>query len=77
MMRLQLIQDGKGKNTGVFIPMEYWTLIKKKYPDIENADTDIPKWEKDLIDVRLDAIAKNPDRLKSGKNLLKELKREI
>lgn len=76
-MRLQVIQDGKGKSTGVFIPMEDWTLIKNQYPDIENADTDLPQWEKELIDARLDAIAKNPERLKSGKNLLKELKRKI
>ncbi|MBP6386974.1 MAG: addiction module component CHP02574 family protein [Pseudarcicella sp.] len=76
-MRLQVIQDGQGKNTGVFIPMEDWTLIKNQYPDIESADLDLPKWEKDLINDRLDAITKNPERLKSGKNLLKELKRKI
>jgi hypothetical protein len=77
MMRLQVIQDGHGKKTGVFIPMEDWTLIKNQYPDIENADLDLQQWEKDLIDTRLDAIAKNPELLKPGKNLLKELKRKI
>lgn len=76
-MRLQVIQDGQGKNTGVFIPMEDWTLIKNQYPDIENADMDLQQWEKDLIDIRLDAIAKNPERLKPGENLLKELRRKI
>jgi hypothetical protein len=76
-MRLQIIQDGQGKSTGVFIPMEDWTLIKNQYPDIENADNDLEQWEKVLIDTRLDVIAKNPERLKSGKNLLKELKRKI
>lgn len=76
-MRLQVIQDGKGKNTGVFIPMEDWTLIKNQYPDIENADTDLQQWEKELIDTRLDAIAQNPERLKPGENLFKELKRKI
>jgi hypothetical protein len=30
-----------------------------------------------LIVTRLDAIAQNPERLKPGKNLLKELKRKI
>ncbi|MBN8651067.1 MAG: addiction module component CHP02574 family protein [Cytophagales bacterium] len=76
-MRLQVIQDGEGNNAGVFIPMEDWTLIKNQYPDIENIDSDLPQWEKDLIDTRLDAIAKNPERLKSGKDLLQELKRKI
>ncbi|MFN7792471.1 MAG: addiction module component CHP02574 family protein [Cyclobacteriaceae bacterium] len=63
-MKLQVIQGGKGKNTGVFIPMEDSTLIKNQYPDIENADTDLQQWEKDLIDTRLDAIAQKPERLK-------------
>jgi hypothetical protein len=43
-MRLQIIQDGKGKNTGVFIPIEDWTLIKSQYPDIENLSTNLDNW---------------------------------
>ncbi len=76
-MRLQIVQNGQGKNTGVFILMKEWTLIKNQYPDIENAYSDLPQWPKDLIDNRLEAIAKNPQRLKPGKNLLKELRRKI
>jgi len=76
-MRLQVIQDGDGKNTGVFIPMEDWTLIKDQYPDIENTALDLEQWEKDLIDARLNAIAENPERLKPGKNLIEELARKI
>lgn len=76
-MKLQIIQDGQGKNTGVFITMEDWISIKNQYPDIENLDDDLPQWEKELIDKRLDAIANNPERLKPGKNLLKELKRKV
>lgn len=60
-MRLKVIQDGKGNNTGIFIPIEDWALIKNQYPDMENADTDISQWEKDFIDSRLDAINNNPD----------------
>lgn len=76
-MRLQVIQDGDGKNTGVFIPMEDWTLIKDQYPDIENTALDLEQWEKDLIDARLNAIAENPERLKPGKNLIEDLARKI
>ncbi len=76
-MRLQVIHDEKGKDTGVFIPIEYWTLIKSQYPDIEEVDAVLSDWEKDLIETRLDAITKNPVRLKSGEDLLKELKRKI
>lgn len=76
-MRLQVIQDGQGRDTGVFIPMEDWTLIKKQYPDIETINADLPQWEKDLIDQRLKDINQNPERLKQGGNLIQELKRKI
>ncbi len=76
-MRLQVIQDSKGKNTGVFIPMEDWNLIKNQYPNIENADNELDQWEKDLIDIRLDEIENNSQSLKSGEFLFEELKRSI
>jgi hypothetical protein len=76
-MKLQILQDNLGNQTGVYVPIEDWTLIKSNYPDIESLDKDIPHWEKDLIDNRLEAIAKNPERLKPIEGLLEELKRKI
>ncbi len=76
-MKLQVLQDNLGKPAGVFVPMEDWTLIKTNYPDIENLDTDIPQWEKDIIDSRLEAIAQNPERLKPINGLIEELRRKI
>ncbi len=76
-MKLQVLQDNFGNPTGIFMPIEDWNLIKNNYPDIENLSTDLPQWEKDLIDSRLDAIAKNTERLKPIESLLKELKRKI
>ena len=76
-MKLQVIQDNLGKQTGVIIPMEDWMLIKRDYPHIEDITTDMPQWEKDLIDKRLDAIEQNPNRILPGENLLSELKRKI
>ena len=74
-MRLQVLQDGQGKTTGVFIPIEDWIILKRQYPDIESADWEVPQWEKDILDNRLEAIAKNGERLKPGEDLLKILKR--
>ena len=40
-MRLQIIQDGKGKNAGVFIPYDEWSLLKKQHKvlqDLEEED---------------------------------------
>ncbi len=34
-MRLQLIQDGQGKNTGVFVPMNDWNIIIQKHEDLK------------------------------------------
>lgn len=76
-MKLQVLQDNFGNQTGVYVPMEDWTLIKNSYPDIENLEKELPQWEKDLIDRRLETIAKNPERLKPIESLLEELKRKI
>lgn len=76
-MRLQVIQDSNGKNTGVFITMEDWALIKTNYPDIDNLDTDIPSWQKQLLDKRLDTIAKNPNSIKPIDELFDELDNEL
>jgi hypothetical protein len=76
-MKLQVLRDNFGNQTGVYVPMEDWNLIKNNYPDIENLEQDLPQWEKDLIDSRLEAIAKNPERLKPIESLFEELKRKI
>ncbi len=76
-MKLQVLQDNFGNQTGVYVPMEDWTLIKNNYPDIESLDKELPQWEKDVIDSRLEAITKNPKRLKPIEGLLDELKRKI
>jgi hypothetical protein len=76
-MKLQVLEDSKGKQTGVFVPIDDWTLIKNSYPDIETLDQDLPQWEKDLIDKRLEAIQKNPQRLRPISELLDELNRKV
>ncbi len=76
-MKLRVLHDNFGNQTGVYVPMEDWTLIKNNYPDIETLEQELPQWEKDLIDSRLEAIAKNPERLKPIESLFEELKRKI
>jgi len=76
-MKLQVLQDNLGNQTGVFVPIEDWTLIKNNYPDIESIDQDLLQWEKDLIDTRLNAITKSPKRLRPISELIDELNRKI
>lgn len=69
-MKLQILQDNTGKDTGVYIPIADWELIKRDYPDIEQLESEIPQWEKDIIDTRLEAIEEFPNKvLQSGEDL--------
>jgi hypothetical protein len=76
-MNPQIIQDGNGKNTGVFIPIEDWNLMLSTYPDINDISKDIPQWQKDIIDTRLTAIANNPDRVKPIERLFESLHKDL
>ena len=76
-MKLQVLQDNLGNEMGVYLPMEDWTLIKNNYPDIETVGQDLPQWEKDLIDKRLNGIQANPKRLRPINELFEELNRKI
>lgn len=73
-MKVQIIQDNNGKDTGVFIPIDDWLIIKRTYPNIEEVNDDVPLWEKELIDNRLEVIASNPEKLRPGADLLDELR---
>jgi hypothetical protein len=34
-MRLQVIQDGQGKNTGVFVPINDWEVLIQRHKDLK------------------------------------------
>ena len=76
-MRTQIIQDHNGLPTGVFIPIEDWENIKKKYPDIDKINQDIPQWHKDILDKRLDDYKNNPDKFKPIDELFDALDQDI
>ena len=76
-MNLQVLHDSNGNNSGVYIPPQDWTLIKQQYPDIEEISSDIPDWQKELLTSRLEAIAKNPRRVKPIQGLFDVLNRKV
>ena len=76
-MNFQVIQDEKGRETGVFIPIKFWKLIKALYPNIENTEEIVETWEKELIDSRLQDISNNPKSLKDGTSLFEKLNHKI
>jgi len=56
-MALQFIHDNKGNTTGVFIPIEEWQSLKKKYSDLQREEAEnlieLGSWQKKIVDERL------------------------
>jgi hypothetical protein len=77
IMKLQELHDSNGNSSGVYIPSKEWTLIKQQYPDIEEISNEIPDWQKEILTSRLDAIAKNPERIKPVQGLYDALAKKI
>ena len=51
-MRLQIIQDSKGKATGVFIPINDWQELKKQHKDLEILEYEEPSKEQILQELK-------------------------
>ena len=47
IMKIQVLQDGSGNNTGVYIPMNDWKIISQKHLDLQDL-IDIPKNKKKI-----------------------------
>ncbi len=71
-MKPQYTYDNNGNPLGVFIPINDWNNIVEKHPEIE----DVPQWEKDLIDERLDFIKKHPEQLIPIEDFIAELDKD-
>lgn len=77
-MRLQVIQDSKGKATGVYIPIKEWNKLKRQYRDLEALEFEEPNKEQILQELR-EAVNElklaEQDKLKarSAQELLDEL----
>jgi heme oxygenase len=54
-MSLQIIQDNKGKATGVFIPINEWKALKKQYKNLEELEHDEPS-KKQLLSELKEAV---------------------
>jgi len=54
-MKLQVIQDGRGNAAGVFIPINEWKELKKRYKGLEALETLEPSKEQILQELK-DAV---------------------
>ena len=64
-MRLQVIQDSKGKATGVYIPIKEWKELKKQYKDLEVLEDAAPTKEQILQGIK--QAVKEVNLVKAGK----------
>ena len=77
-MRLQIIQDGNGKATGVYIPISEWNDLKKQYKDLEVLEYEEPSKEQILSElkealVELKLVEEGKLKLRPAQELLNEL----
>ena len=77
-MSLQMIQDGEGNNTGVFIPYNEWTKLKKRHKDLADLEPKEPSKEEILESIRkglkeVDLYKKGKLKATLAKDFLKEL----
>ena len=77
-MRLQVIEDAKGRATGVFIPISEWKELKKQYKDLEALEYQEPSKTQLLQELKqavkeLSLIQKGKLRSRPAKALLDEL----
>ncbi|WP_299284687.1 hypothetical protein [uncultured Mucilaginibacter sp.] len=77
-MRLQVIQDSKGKATGVYIPIKEWENLKKQYKDLEVLEFEEPTKEQLLLELKeavtqLKLVEQGKLKARPAKELLDEL----
>lgn len=75
-MPVNYVSDNEGSTIAVQISIEDWKRIKDKYPDVDDLGGDLSQWQKQLVDYRLNTIAKNPERLRPVDELFEELDKE-
>lgn len=68
-MSLQYLQDNNGNTTAVVVPIEEWNRFTEKYKGLE----ELPQWQKNIIDHRLDSIKNHPEELVPLEDFMKEL----
>ena len=77
-MGLQVIQDSKGNNTGVFIPYNEWREIKKHHKDLAVLEKDATTKEDTLNNIKkgleeVKLFKKGKLKTTSAKDFLNEL----
>ncbi len=70
-MNLQYNYDNTGNPIGVFIPIDEWNKLKNKYKEL--AQEELPLWQEDILNKRLELLANNPSEVCSLDSFLTEI----
>jgi len=76
-MNLQYISDSNGMPTGVFIPINEWNELKEKYGDLDHQIGDLPQWQKDELDKRLEYHKNNPEDVLDFDEAMNDIEKEL
>ena len=76
-MKLQYILDSTGEATGVFIPINEWNELKRKYKGIEQEEKNVPEWHKNLVRDRLEDYKRNPDSAMDFDSAMDEIEKNL
>jgi hypothetical protein len=71
-MPLQYIQDFNGATTAVIVPIEEWNKITEKFIGME----ELPQWQKNIMDQRLELYKKFPERIMPINQFLAEIEHD-
>lgn len=77
-MKIQIIQDSKGKATGVYIPMNQWKALKRQYKSLGDLEEVTSGKKQLLIEIKaalaeLELIEKGQLQARSARELIAEL----
>jgi hypothetical protein len=76
-MNLQYISDSNGKTTGVFIPINEWNELKKKYTGIEDELLDIPPWQVEEVRERFKSAKQSPEKNKDFDSSMDQIDKDL
>ncbi|MFD2286106.1 hypothetical protein GJU39_02070 [Pedobacter petrophilus] len=71
-MSIQYLSNEDGQITAVQLSIDDWEKIKNMYPEVESIDISLPEWHQEILDSRLQSIAKNSSKIEPLSALMNE-----
>lgn len=76
-MSVQYISDDHGKTTGVFIPIQDWNKLKKKFIGLDEEAFELPSWQINELNDRMADYERNPSHTTSFQDAMEDLEKDM